>query len=149
MNHTEILNRYKPEKENLLGILHEIQNNNPYNFLCEDDLKEVAKYLNTSYSHVYGVATYYTMYSLKPRGKYIIRICNSPVCNMEGSEGVAEALEKVLGIKLGEVTKDKLFSLEFTECLGQCGTAPGMMVGEDIYGELNMDKIVEILKKYK
>ena len=149
MDRTEILKRFTPEKDNLLGILHELQNNNPQNYLSEDDMKEVASYLNTTYSHVYGVATYYTMYSIKPRGKYIIRVCNSPVCNMEGSNTVIDSLSRVLGIGVGETTADRLFTLELTECLGRCHVAPSMMVGEDIYGDLTIERVSEILKNYK
>ncbi|MEZ5011483.1 MAG: NAD(P)H-dependent oxidoreductase subunit E [Bacteroidales bacterium] len=149
MDRTEILNKFTPEKDNLLGILHELQNNNPQNYLSEEDMKEVAAYLNTTYSHVYGVATYYTMYSVRPRGKYIIRVCNSPVCNMEGSTGIIDTVSRVLGIGVGETTGDKIFTLEHTECLGRCHVAPSMMVGEDIYGDLTEEKVREILKNYK
>ncbi len=149
MGLSEIFIKYKPDKENLLGMLHEIQNDNPYNYLCEEDLKAVAGFLNTTYSDVYGVASYYSMYSLKPRGRNIIRVCNSPVCNMEGSKGIVVVIEEILGVKVGEVTPDGMFSLELTECLGRCSVAPGMMVGEDVYGELDNDKITEILKKYR
>jgi len=149
MDRSEILLRFRPEKENLLGILHEIQNNNPGNYLTKEDLEAVAGYLNTTWSHVYGVATYYTMYSIKPRGRYIIRVCNSPVCNMEGAPGMVELIGDILGIGKGETTGDGLFTLELTECLGRCHIAPSMMVGEDIYGELNRDKIVEIIRNYK
>ena len=149
MESSEILNKFSPQKENLLGILHALQNNNPENYLTKESLEEVARYLNTTYSHVYGVATYYTMYSIKPRGRYIIRVCNSPVCNMEGAPGMIEIMEEVLGIKEGETTGDGLFTLELTECLGRCSVAPSMLVGEDIYGELDRDKIIEIIEKYK
>lgn len=149
MDRTEIMNKFSPEKDNLLGILHELQNNSPQNYLSEDDMKEVAAYLNTTYSHVYGVATYYTMYSVKPRGRHIIRVCNSPVCNMEGSNSIIDTLRRILGIGVGETTSDRLFTLELTECLGRCHVAPSMMIGEDIYGDLNEVSLPEILKKYK
>lgn len=149
MERSEILKKFKPDMINMLGILHELQNSNPKNYLKEDDLKAVAEFLNTTYSHVYGVATYYTMYSLKPRGRYIIRVCNSPVCDMEGAGSALKIVEELLKIKVGETTADGLFSLEHTECLGRCSIAPGMLIGEDIYGELNREKIVKILGKYK
>lgn len=149
MNRSELLSKFSPEKDNLIGILHELQNNNPRNYLSEDDLKEVASYLNTTLSHVYGVATYYSMFSVKPRGRYIIRVCNSPVCNMEGSTVMTGLLKEILGIGVGETTGDGLFTLELTECLGRCSIAPGMMIGEDVYGELTREKIVMILAKYK
>ena len=88
MKTAEILKQFRPEHDNMLGLLHALQDNNPDNYLDAGDLKAVAEYLNTTLGHVYGVATYYTMFSLKPRGKYIIRACNSPVCNMEGSVNI-------------------------------------------------------------
>lgn len=137
------------EKDYILEMLHELQDRSPANFLSEKDLKQVADSLNTTYSHVYGVATYYTMFSLKPRGKYIIRICNSPVCSMEGSESITDVLKELLGVRLGETTEDGLFSIEKASCLGHCDIAPSMMVGKDVYGELSRDRIMEILAQYK
>jgi len=149
MERSEIFKKFKPDMINMLGLLHELQNNSSQNYLCEDDLREVAKYLNTTYSHVFGVATYYTMYSVKPRGRHLIRVCNSPVCNMEGAPGMVEVLEELLGIRRGETTADEIFTLEMTECLGRCSVAPSMLIGEDIYGELNREKILDILGNYK
>ena len=83
---SEILAKYSPEKEHLISILHDIQNNSPEQFISEDDMKSVAEYLNISLSSVYGVVTYYSMFSRKPRGKYLVRVCSSPVCEMTGSE---------------------------------------------------------------
>jgi NADH:ubiquinone oxidoreductase subunit E len=149
MERSEIFKKYSPGGENMLAILHELQNNNPRNYLSGEDLTEVAKFFNTTKSHVYGVATYYTMFSLKPRGKYIIRVCNSVVCHMEGTVGIVSLMEEILGVKRGETTADGLFTIELTECLGRCDVAPSMMVGEDVHGELDREKIVRIIKKYK
>lgn len=149
MNRKEILEKYPPHKDNMLLILHELQDNNPERYLSEADMKAVASYLRTTYSHVYGVVTYYTMYSLKPRGRYIIRLCNSPVCNMQGSENVISELAAVLGVNPGETTGDGLFTLEYSECLGQCGGAPGMMVNEDVHTNLSSERIRKIIEYYK
>ncbi|MBS0010815.1 MAG: NAD(P)H-dependent oxidoreductase subunit E [Bacteroidales bacterium] len=149
MNTEEILKQFPPEDNNILDIMHALQDNNPYNYLDQSDLKAVAEYLNTSMSHVYGVATYYTMFSVKPRGKYIIRACNSPVCHMEGSISVINELKKILSLELGETTDDRLFTLEPTECLGQCHIAPVMMINEEVYGKLDAKRIESILNRYK
>lgn len=146
---SEILKEYSPDHDNMIGILHALQDNNPYNYLDERDMKAVAEFLNTSLSHVYGVATYYTMFSIKPRGRYIIRACNSPVCHMEGSINIIDELKSALSIDIGETTKDRMFTLELTECLGQCDNAPVMMINKDIFGDLNREKIGSILKEYK
>ncbi|MEE4115779.1 MAG: NAD(P)H-dependent oxidoreductase subunit E [Marinilabiliaceae bacterium] len=143
------LEKFKPEKDKLIGILHELQDSNPNNYLTEKDMKMAAGYLNTTYSHVYGVATYYSMFSVKPRGKYIIRLCNSPVCRMEGSDPVLDKLTEVLKVQPGETTGDMLFTLEFTECLGRCSESPSMMINKDLYGNVVPAQIESILKKYK
>jgi len=145
----EILKKYPAENESILMILHDLQNNNPQNWLSEEDLKAVAAYLNTTLSSVLGVATYYTMYSVKPRGKFIIRLCNSPVCHIEGAEEVLSEIERVLGIKIGETTPDGLFTIEATECLGRCAAAPGMIVNEQFHGFLSKDRISGIINKTK
>ncbi len=149
MSITKLLEKFKPEKDNLIGILHELQDANPNNFLTEEDMKSTARYLNTTYSHVYGVATYYTMFSVKQRGKHLIRVCNSPVCNMEGSTGVIDSLKAVLGVDVGETTKDRLFTLEHTECLGRCAESPSLMIDRDLFGNVDGEDIEQILNKYK
>ena len=143
------LEKFKPEKDMLIGILHELQDSNPNNYLTEKDMKLAADYINTTFSHVYGVATYYSMFSVKPRGKYIIRVCNSPVCNMDGSNPLLDKFMSVLGVKLGETSKDMLFTLELTECLGRCAESPSVMIGKDLYGNVSADQVEKILMKYK
>ena len=149
MDKSEIISKFKPEMDNMLNILHEIQNNNPNNFLTTEDLKFVAEYLNTSYSSVYGVVTYYSMFSLKPRGKYVIRICKSPLCHMISENIVLNEIKKIIGIGLGETTEDQLFSIEASECLGHCAKAPVMMINEKVYKELDSMKIKNILQSIK
>jgi NADH:ubiquinone oxidoreductase subunit E len=149
MERLEILQQYKKDEENLINILHALQNNNLQNYLTKDDLKAAANNLNITYGHVYGVVTYYTMFSLKPRGKYIIRLCNSPVCNMEKSSEIIEKIKGILSINIGEITRDKNFSIELSECLGQCDIAPGMMINEDVYGDLHNADLKSIFEQYK
>ena len=135
--------------ENMLLILHEFQNSSPHHYLSEDDLAMIAGYLNVPYSAVYGVASYYTMFSLTPRGKHIIRVCNSPVCQMADSNDILAKLRNHLGIDVGATTADGLFTLEATECLGQCDSAPGMSVDEMYYGNLTARKIKQILEEHQ
>jgi NADH:ubiquinone oxidoreductase subunit E len=135
--------------ENVLLILHEFQNCNPNHYLSEDDLAMIARYLNVPYSSIYGVVSYYTMFSLVPRGKHIIRVCNSPVCQMADSNDILAMLRNYLGINIGATTADDMFTLESTECLGQCDSAPGMSVDEMFYGNLTAKKIKTILQKYR
>ena len=135
--------------ENLLLILHEFQDHNPRNFLTRSDLQLIANYLNVPFGQIYGVVSYYTLFSLTPRGKHIIRVCDSPVCNMAGSKTTLVELRRLLGVGLGDTTAEGLFSLESTECLGQCDTAPGMSVDEVYFGNLTPRKIKTVLQKYQ
>jgi len=100
-------------------------------------------------SRIYGVLTFYTLLSTKPRGKYVVQVCNDVPCYVKGSVNVLEILEKALGVKEGETTADGVFTLEFTSCLGCCDKAPAMRIGGQLYGELNGDKITEIIAKYR
>lgn len=145
----ELLQRFKPHKDNILQILHALQNSHPEHYLTDEAMRNVAKYLNISLSSVYGVATYYTMFSVKPRGKYIIRVCQSPVCRMLKSSAIFDTLKEVLNVEIGETTGDKLFTLEVTECLGRCGDAVSMMINESYYGNLTPELVKEIIQMYK
>jgi len=89
------------------------------------------------------------MFSLKPRGRFIIRICNSPVCNMMGSQGILETLCSMLDISPGETTSDGLFTVEEAECLGICDVAPAMMVNRKVYGYLTVDSLASVLNELK
>jgi NADH-quinone oxidoreductase subunit E len=145
MNREKILKQYEPQADNLLGILHDIQNANAEHYLADADLRAAADYLGLAYSFVYGVATFYTMYSLKPRGKHLIRVCQSPPCHLLGSSTISRELIKLLHIGFGETTADKLFTLEMSSCLGVCGVAPAMMVNDQVYGNLTPELIAEVI----
>ncbi len=149
MDKKAILHKFPPRMENVLLILHEFQNSNPHHYLSQDDLARIARYLNMPYSAVYGVASYYTMFSLTPRGKHIIRVCNSPVCQVADSTEILVKLGNYLSIDVGTTTADGVFTLETTECLGQCDSAPGMSIDEEYYGNLTACKIEPIIKAYQ
>ncbi len=146
---TDTIKQYPPEKHNLLQILHALQDAHPENYLTPEALSETARYLNTTKAQIYGVAGYYTMFSLKPRGRHIIRVCVSPVCEMVKSQLIVDELRKQLHIDVGDTTADKLFTLEFSECLGQCQEAPSMMINQKVYNNLNPEKIREIIESYR
>jgi NADH-quinone oxidoreductase E subunit len=145
----ELLNKYPPNRDQLLMILHDIQNNRPDNYISVSDMKEVADYLNLTLSSVYGVVKYYSMFSEEPRGKYIIRLCKSPVCRMKGTFDVLNTLEKMLDVEMGETTHDKLFTLEASECLGQCDNAPVMMINEKLYKNIDAYKLSNIIRSIR
>lgn len=149
MGREEIFKKYENKPENILLILHDIQDENPYKYLTEEDIKEVSERLNLPYSFVYGVASFYSMFSLKPRGKYIIRVCESPPCHLMGSESILDELKKLLKVDIGETTEDKLFTLELSSCLGVCGVAPAIMINNDVYGNLTKEKISELIENLR
>jgi len=145
MKREKILQNYEPSGDNLLAILHVIKDASPEHYLTEADLRAVADFLGLAYSFVYGVATFYTMYSLKPRGRYLIRVCQSPPCHLLGATTVSRELMRLLGIAFGETTADKRFTLEMSSCLGVCGVAPAMMVNDQVYGNLTPELIAEVI----
>jgi NADH-quinone oxidoreductase subunit E len=145
----EICEKYTPEKDNLLYILHDIQDPHPQHYIPEEAVQVVAEYLNIPTNHIYGVLTFYTMYSTKPRGKNIIRLCESPPCYVKGSTNILRKLKMLLGVNTGETTKDGMFTLELCACLGVCGNAPVMMINEDVYGDLTEEKVEEIIDKIR
>lgn len=145
----EICEKYTPEKDNLLYILHDIQDHHPQHYIPEEAVQVVAEYLNIPTNHIYGVLTFYTMYSTKPRGKNIIRLCESPPCYVKGSTNILRKLKMLLGVNTGETTKDGMFTLELCACLGVCGNAPVMMINEDVYGDLTEEKVEEIIDKIR
>lgn len=146
MNRDKILKTYGRTGDNLLAILHDLQNASPEHYLSDDDLRATADYLMQPYSFVLGVATFYTMYSLKPRGRNLIRVCQSPPCHLLGSSTISRELMRLLGIGFGQTTADKLFTLEMTSCLGVCGVAPAMMVNERVYGNLTPERIAAVIE---
>ena len=146
---TNIPEHIAPERDNILLILHSVQNKSEQNYISEEDMRDVAEYLRIPLSTVYGVATYYSMFSVVPRGKHLIRVCNSPVCHMDGTNEVLDELERLLGVGVGETTPDGLFTIEYTECLGRCGAAPTILVDETVYGGVNQEKLRSIIERYR
>jgi len=144
-----LLEKYAPTAENLLDILHEIQDAEPQNYLTRDALRAVAEYLDLPLSEVVSTATFYSMYSLKPRGRHVIRICESPPCQLVGAESLIDLLSTHLGVGVGQTTDDGAFTLETTSCLGVCGVAPAMMVDEELYGNLTLARIVDVIEKVR
>jgi NADH-quinone oxidoreductase subunit E/NADP-reducing hydrogenase subunit HndA len=109
----------------------------------------VADGLGISLSEVYGVATFYSQFSLTPKGKHQISVCLGTACYVKGSAKILEAVENQLGIKSGECTPDGLFSIDSCRCVGACGLAPVMTIDEEVYGKLVPDQVKKILDSYK
>jgi len=142
----QVIKEHKADPGALLDILRDTQE--IYGYLSNETMEEVAEGLNIPASRVYGVATFYSLLATEPKGKYIIRVCESPPCHIRGAVNVLETLQEVLEISPGETTKDKNFTLELTSCLGVCGVAPAMMIGDRVYGNLTPERVKDILKEY-
>jgi len=144
----EELKKYYPNSQSLLlPVLWMVQEQEGY--ISESAMKYVSELLKVPLSQVLGVVTFYTMFKRKPVGKYHIQVCNSISCSLCGCSAILEHLQNRLGIKPGEVSSDGKWSLEAVECLGSCGTAPVIAIGDEYYEELTIEKIDKILDNLK
>lgn len=143
----QIIADHRTQQGGLMPVLHETQE--LFGYIPEEAQKKISKELNIPLAEIYGVATFYSRFTLKPRGEHTIGVCLGTACYVKNSQAVFERLQKELKVKPGETTEDNKFTLEATRCLGCCGLAPVMMIGEDVYGKLVPDDIPDILKKYR
>lgn len=143
----EIIAKYKDTKGALIPVLHEAQE--VYGYLPMSVQKKVSEALNVPLAEIYGVVTFYTQFSLQPKGKYKIQLCLGTACYVKGANLVLEKLQEKLGIGVGECTEDGKFSLDACRCIGACGLAPVMMINDDVYGRLVPDDVEGILEKYR
>ena len=139
----DVIARYPQKKAALLPVLHLVQQEVGYISSAEED--QVAALLDLKPIHVREVVTFYTMYNRQPVGKYHIQVCSNLSCSLLGAQTLVDYLKEKLGIELGETTEDKKFTLTTVECLGACEQAPCMMVNYDYYGDLEQNRIDEIL----
>ncbi|BFN38094.1 NADH-quinone oxidoreductase subunit NuoE [Fidelibacter multiformis] len=138
--------KYGKGRENLLPILQMVRKE--HNYLSEDQLREIATEMDLSSADVYGVATFYSFMDMQPKGKNIIRICKTITCFMKGKDSIVSALEDALGIKMGETTPDRKFSLLEANCIGWCHKGPAMLINDKVYTELTPEKAVQALDEY-
>ncbi len=144
----EIIARYPEGKQKsaLLPLLHLAQEENN-GWLSVDAMDYVASLLQITPIEVYEVATFYSMYNLKPVGKYMFEVCQTGPCMLRGSDNIIEYIQQKLGIKNGETTQDGLFTLKTVECLGACGYAPMMQLGKHFREHLTKDKVDAIIEE--
>ena len=131
----------------LIPVLHEVQI--LYGYLPEDVLQVVSEELNVPMTEIYGVASFYSIFSLEPKGEHVIRVCLGTACYVKGSQLIIDEISKDLNIGVGETSPDNKFTLEACRCLGACGLAPVMTIGEKVYGRLVPESIPGILTEYK
>lgn len=140
------IDKHRGEAGALMPVLHEAQT--IYGYLPVEVQTVIAEGLNVSLAEVYGVATFYSQFSLTPKGKHNVSICLGTACYVKGSDKLLEAVEQQLGIRCGECTPDRKFSIESCRCVGACGLAPVMIVDGEVYGKLVAKDVPGVLEKY-
>ena len=142
----EIINKHKGKPGGLIPVLEEAQV--ALEYLPISVQKKIAQELNLPLSRVYGVVTFYSFFTMTPRGKHTVRVCLGTACYVRGGKAISDTLKKEFGIDEGETTADRMFTLETVRCLGACGLGPVMVVNEDVHGRVKPSKVKEILSQY-
>jgi NADH-quinone oxidoreductase subunit E len=142
-----LIEKYKNKKGNLIPLLQGTQN--LFGYLPRVAFEKIATATGLELSDMYGVATFYAQFRLKPVGKIIIKVCHGTACHVQNANTISDSLEESLKIKDGETTEDGLFTLESVACLGCCSLAPVMMVGESTFGKLTGTEAVRIIKNIR
>ena len=139
----KLFKEYLPIKDNLIQMLNEVQEH--YGYVPMHVQKELSEFLNVPMAEIYGVVTFYSRFSLEPQGKYKISVCLGTACFVKGSQKIMDRLTDRLKIKEGETTKDGLFTIEQTRCVGACGLAPVFTVNGEVYGRASVQKLDQVL----
>ena len=142
----EVIQKYKDIPGNLMPVLQGVQD--VYGFVPRVAVDYIAERLNVYPSQIYGVLTFYAQFHLKPRGKFIIRVCMGTACHVLGAERIRETFYERIGIGHAETSPDRRFTFELVACLGSCGMAPLAMVNDETYGKMTVQKVDEIIKEY-
>ncbi len=143
----EIITVNRPKPGSVITVLRECQNTVGY--LPVELIDYISYGLNIPNSRVFGVATFYSLFSLEPKGRHTVRVCMGTACYVKGIKEIVNRISNKYQVREGGTTKDKRFSLEAVRCLGSCGLAPVAVVDEDIYGDTSPRGIIEILEKYE
>jgi len=142
-----IVDEYGCNRDSLISILQDVQNE--YHYLPEDMLRQVARRLELPLIQVYGVATFFKAFSLKPRGEHMVRVCLGTACHVRGAPAVLDEVKRRLGVEPGETTKDMQFTLETVNCLGACALGPLLVMDDKYQGQMSPGKIRKVLRDYK
>jgi len=143
----KVIEKYKGMEGALMPVLHEAQE--IYGYLPIEVQKMISEGLDIPLAEIYGVVSFYTQFSINPKGKYKIGVCLGTACYVKGAAEILDKFKEKLGIEVGECTPDGKFSIDATRCLGACGLAPVVTINDDVYGKLNAEDVEGILEKYK
>ena len=144
---TEIVERYKDEETPLMMILEAIQSE--YGYIPLEVQELVSKLTGIPVAEIYGVVTFYSFFSLTPKGKYVIGVCLGTACYVKGGQLVMDKFQEQLGIKVGQTTEDGLFTLDALRCIGACGIAPAISINGKVYPKMDPSKVAGIIKEYR
>ena len=139
----DIMAPYKEEKDNLIPILNDIQEK--YGYIPKVAQMEVSNYLNIPMAEIFGVITFYSRFTLEPKGKYNISVCLGTACFVKGSQAILDRLKERLKLEEGKTSADGKFSIDTTRCVGACGIAPVFTVNDEVYGHATVKKLDEVL----
>lgn len=142
----KIIQQHHADKAALVAMLQDVQNE--FSYLPQDALKHISRTVGVPLSRAYSLATFYSSFSLTPKGRHPIGVCMGNACAVKGAVKVLEKFERQLGIKCGCTTPDLNFGLEATRCVGYCGLAPVVTVGRDLHGKVSANKVAQIVKQY-
>lgn len=142
-----ILEKYQRDRSWLVSILQDVQAE--FYYLPEDSMKAISRGLEIPLTQVYSVATFFKAFSLEPRGRHLINVCLGTACHVRGAVRILEKIERDLGLKPGETTKDMQFSLESVNCVGACALGPMVIVDGKYHGQMSTDKVNGLLKEYE
>ena len=144
----DILDRFDRQPSKIIPILQAVQEE--YRYLPEEIMTFVATSLGISPARVFGIATFYSHFSLEPKGKYIIKVCDGTACHVKGSSGLIDVIRRELHLsEKVHTTEDLLFSLETVSCLGACGLAPAVVINEKVYGQVSNKQMKELIAQYR
>jgi len=138
----EILSRHTGQKDELIPILQEVQEE--FGYLPPDAMKRVTKFLHITENTAFGVATFYAQFKFVPSGKKTVRVCRGTACHVRGSANILREIERRLGIKPGQTTPDWEYTLETVNCIGACALAPTMTINKETYGQMTSKKVAEV-----
>jgi NADH:ubiquinone oxidoreductase subunit E len=143
----DIVNKWDRSSSFLIEMLQDVQEE--YKYLPKESFLEIGKILKIPLSRIYTIATFYSSFSLKPKGEYQINVCLGTACHVKGAKLILDAIQRELDIEVGDTTKDMKFGLETVRCIGCCGLAPVITINEDLYGKVTIVRVPKILEKYK
>ena len=138
-----LFQEYLPVKDNLIQILNEVQEH--FGYIPKESQTKISEFLKIPMAEIYGVITFYSRFTLEPKGKYTISVCLGTACYVKGSQKILDRLQERLKIEPGQTTEDGMFSIDKTRCVGACGLAPVFTVNDEVYGKATVKKLDEVL----